>query len=297
MAPRRSILGLLLLLPLGFAAAWQLQKGIDRQLAAVHQERDDLVMRSGKLLRVLSLEYGAFLADVYWTRVVQYFGEKHFREDANLELLAPLLDLTTTLDPHLVVAYRVGALFLAEPAPLGAGRPDLAVQFLQRGIENNPEQWRILQDMGFIYYWAMRDYQKAAEAFLEGSKRPDAAEWMMAMAVKIAREGRSRATSLFLWGQIYETTTDPLIRKNAQLQMKILRAEEDRERLDELVARFVQRFNRNPQRLDELVSERLLRRIPLDPEGYPYVLGRNGKTELNPRSPLAAEERAPASPN
>jgi hypothetical protein len=297
MTPRRSIFGLLLFVPLGFAATWQLQKGIDRQLAAAHQERDDLVMRSGKLLRVLSLEYGALLADVYWTRVVQYYGEKRVRKDANLELLAPLLDLTTTLDPHLVVAYRVGALFLAEPAPRGAGRPDLAVEFLRKGIENNPDYWRMWQDLGFIYYWEMRDYPKAAEAFLAGSKRPGAAEWMKAMAAKIAGEGRSRATSLFLWGQIYQTTTDPLIRKNALLQMKFLRADEDRERLDELVARFVQRFNRDPQGLRELVSSGILPGIPVDPEGYAYVLGRNAKTELNPRSPLAAEEKARALQN
>ncbi|MBZ5702819.1 MAG: hypothetical protein LAN84_13350 [Acidobacteriia bacterium] len=280
---------LLVVLPAGFAAVWGLQKSLDRQLAAVRQERDELVLRSGRLVNVLSLEYGTFLADVYWTRTVQYYGEKRVRQEANFDLLAPLLDLTTTLDPHLVVAYRFGAVFLAEPAPRGAGRPEQAVELIQRGIANNPEQWRLWQDLGFIYYWELRDYPKASQAFLEGSKRPGADEWMKVLAAKVAEEGRSRGVSMFLWAQIHDSTKDPLIRKNALNHLQLLKAEEDRERLDELVQQFVQRFQRMPQTLEELVSAGLLRGKAVDPQGYPYVLGADGKSRLHPKSPLAGE--------
>ena len=37
-------------------------------------------------------------------------------------LLYPLLDITTTLDPRFNIAYRFGAIFLAEPYP-GGRRP------------------------------------------------------------------------------------------------------------------------------------------------------------------------------
>ena len=62
------------------------------------------------------------MADLYWTRVVQYYGDKRARHDANFELLWPLLDITTMLDPQLIVAYRFGSTFLSEPAPRGAGK-------------------------------------------------------------------------------------------------------------------------------------------------------------------------------
>ena len=42
--------------------------------------------------------------------------------DKTYTLLYPLLDLTTTLDPRFTVAYRFGAIFLAEPYP-GRTRP------------------------------------------------------------------------------------------------------------------------------------------------------------------------------
>ena len=81
---------LLILLPVGFAGVWQLQKHIDGQRTALHQERDELVLRSGKLLKAMSLEYAPLMADIYWTRVVQYYGDKRARHDPNFELLWPL---------------------------------------------------------------------------------------------------------------------------------------------------------------------------------------------------------------
>src|SRR5215472_1220028 len=147
---------------LGFGGIWNLQHTIDAETAGLHQEQDDLVIRSGPLLKVISLEYAPLLADLYWTRAVQYYGNKHKLRDNHIPELWPLLDLTTTLDPHLLVAYRFGAIFLSDPAPQGAGRPDLAIQLIERGIKENPEYWRLYEDLGFIYYFNLRDYQKAA---------------------------------------------------------------------------------------------------------------------------------------
>ena len=43
--------------------------------------------------------------------------------DSTTTLLYPLLDLTTTLDPLFNIAYRFGAIFLAEPYPAGPAGP------------------------------------------------------------------------------------------------------------------------------------------------------------------------------
>jgi len=281
---------LLLTVPLGFEGIWRLQHSIDAQRAALDQERDDVLLRSGKLLKVMSLEYAPLLADIYWTRVVQYYGNKHVRKDANLELLWPLLDITTTLDPNLLVAYRFGAAFLSPRAPGGAGRPDLAVQLIQRGIQANPEYWRLYEDLGFVYYFDMKDYQRASEAFLEGSKKPGAYLWMKVMAAKIAAEGESYATSLFLWNDIYESASDPLVKRNALLHLQLLKVKEDCRQLDALADEYEKRFGRRPSRMSEMVQAGLLRGIPGDPLGYAYVFGEDGKAELNLNSPLLEQQ-------
>ena len=75
-----------------------------------------LYISSPKALKKMSLGYDGLLADIYWTRAVQYFGSKHHDGSHNFDLLAPLLEITTTLDPHLLVAYEYGANFLAPQA-------------------------------------------------------------------------------------------------------------------------------------------------------------------------------------
>src|SRR5258707_857626 len=67
-----------------------------------------LYIASPKVLKRLSIGYDGLLADIYWTRAVQYFGAKHRAGAARYQLLAPLLEITTTLDPQLVVAYEFG---------------------------------------------------------------------------------------------------------------------------------------------------------------------------------------------
>jgi hypothetical protein len=291
MNSRKSIAWLLLfVLPVGFATIWRLQHGIDAQRTSLNQERDDVLLRSGKLVKLMSLEYAPLLADIYWTRAVQYYGNKHVRGQANLELLWPLLDITTTLDPNLLISYRFGAMFLSQATPAGAGRPDLAVQLIQRGIQAHPDYWRLYEDLGFVYYFDLKDYPKASEAFLEGSKKPTAQMWMKVMAAKISAEGESFETSAFLWRDIYESTADPSVKKNALLHMQLVKAKEDCKQLDALADAYAKRFGRRPARMSEMVQSGLLRGIPADPLGYAYVFGEGGKAELNLESPLLEQQ-------
>ena len=185
----------------------------------MHEESDELVLRSGKLLKAMSLEYAPLMADIYWTRAVQYYGAKRAAHDPNVKLLWPLLDLTTTLDPNLVVAYRFGSTFVSEPAPRGAGEPQRGIELLERGIKANPDEWRLYEDLGFIYYFELKDFAKASAAFAEGSKNPKALIWMKVMAAKIAADGESFSTSVFLWNEVYQSTKDPDVKKNAQLHL------------------------------------------------------------------------------
>src|SRR5712692_783547 len=98
----------------------------------------------------------------------------------------------------------------------------------------------------------MKDYQKAAEAYAEGARHPQARDWMKVMAARIAQEGRTPETSRFLWAQIRESTTDRNIRKNAEEHLMGLKAEEDAAHLKPLLDEFHKRTGRWPAALSEL---------------------------------------------
>jgi tetratricopeptide (TPR) repeat protein len=274
----------------GMAEVRNLQRKIDEEKQPLQLESEDLMMRSGKMVKRMSLEYAPLMAAIYWTRAVQYFGEKHHLHDQDLQLLWPLLDITTTLDPNLLPAYRTGSAFLSDAPPRGAGEPDLAVKLLERGIKANPDQWRLYQDLGNVYYFDKKDYLKASQAFEEGSKLPGALVWMKVMAAKIAADGESLETSYFLWKQIYDSTNEPELKKNAASHLRLLQVELDIQAIDRVTDEYEKQTGHRATKMSELTKAGLIRGTPLDPEGYPYVLGEEGTAELNLNSPMLEEQ-------
>ncbi len=288
---KRASYGLLLgaALLAGFVGVWKLQEKVDAERTALRLEADELTLRSPGVMKKLSLEYAPLMGAIYWTRAVQYYGQKHHLGDQNLELLWPLLDISSTLDPNLIVAYRFGATFLSDAPPRGAGEPEKAVELLERGIKANPEYWRFYQDLGNVYYFDEKNYLKASQAFEEGSRNPAALPWMKTMAAKIAAEGGSLETSYALWLDVYQTSTNKDMRKNAEDHLRLVQAEMDIREINKTADAYEKGTKHRASRISELVQAGLLSGQPRDPDGFAYVLNDHGAAELNPKSPLREE--------
>ena len=155
------------------------------------------------------------------------------------DLLYPLLDITTDLDPHLIVSYEFGSLFLSQPPPEGAGQPEKAVALVKKGIRENPSYWRLYFTLGFIHYLDRRDYKAASEAFLKGSEVPGALPWMKVMAARMAEHGDDRSTAVYLWKAVYDTSIDPQVKETAVQHLTSLRVEADIEELEKRVKRSI----------------------------------------------------------
>ena len=107
----RAVAGVLVL---AFAGAGMMRVRIDRAAQGSSAESPVVYVTSGETLKKFSFGYSGLLADIYWTRAVQYYGRERLAGRRGFQMLAPLLRVATTLDPHLVIAYRFGAIFLAE---------------------------------------------------------------------------------------------------------------------------------------------------------------------------------------
>ena len=278
--------------PVLLVAVVALQRGIDSSRGTLEKQGDELLVQSGPLLKRLSLGYDALLGDIYWTRAVQYYGGKLPTSDRDFHLLAPLLDVATTLDPYLVPAYHFGAFFLSEKQG-GAGRPDLAVTLVKKGVAANPNNTQLSADLGFLYYMKLKDYDKASAAYLETSKIPGASQLFKVLAARIASKGGALDTSRMIWSEIYETTQDEKIRKHALEELKGLKAQSDEMQLDQLAQEYHTRFARYPQSTRDLVEAAMIKGVPLDPDGFPYVFGADGKSQLDPKSTVTIDQGAP----
>jgi tetratricopeptide (TPR) repeat protein len=239
-----------------------------------------LFLSSPTVIKRASLGYDGLLACIYWTRAVQYFGYRHHSFAASYNLLAPLLEITTHLDPHLLVAYEFGTSFLAPQPPHGAGQPERAIELMEYGIQNNPDNWKLYYDLGFVYYMELRDYKKAAETFERGSQVPNAHPFLKVMAAQMAQHAGEYETARMLWSATYQTTQDKQIRDNAVEHLRALRVDEDVQHLQEAVTRFGERTGRLPLSMAELVAAEGLAGTPVDPDGHPYKLTPEGRVEL-----------------
>jgi tetratricopeptide (TPR) repeat protein len=261
------------------AASALLLRSIDRQRTGATLE-EVLYISSPTLLKRMSLGYDGLLADVYWTRAVQYFGDKLTRGSDRFDLLAPLLEITTTLDPHLMVAYEYGSNFLAPPIPGGAGQPERAIKLVEFGIRNNPDQWHLYYDLGFIYYMELADYDNAEKAFADGAKLPKTHQIMPLMAAKMAEHAGNIETARLMWVTTYQTTRDPNVKSNAVAHLNALQVDEDVTTLERLTSHYREKTGRFPATFSDLEAANMLRGVPTDPVGHTYRLMPDGRVEV-----------------
>lgn len=275
-SPQRATLVASACLGISMAACVLLLRHIDRIRPRATVE-DALYFNSPKMVRRTSLGFDGLMACIYWTRTVQYFGHRHFNSERSYNELAPLLEITTALDPQMIPAYQFGASFLAPKPPNGAGQPDRAIQLMEYGIEHNPDDWHLYYNLGFVYYTELKDYRKAAEVFDRGSKVPGAHPFLKVLAAQMAEHAGDFATARLLWSATYDTSRESNIRENALEHLRAIQVDEDVTNLQAAVTRFGDRTGRLPSSMSELVLAEHIPSTPVDPDGNLYKLTPEGR--------------------
>jgi hypothetical protein len=286
------------------AGAVQLQATRERLFPPSSGDADAMYLRSATAVRRLSGAYTALAADGYWIRALQYYGGTKQRlqgqawipepppmlaapMSADYSLLYPMLDLATSLDPRFTVAYRFGAVFLAEAQPRGAGRPDLAVALLEKGIRAQPDKWEYMEDAGFVHYWYQHNYRAAAGWFQKASEVPGAPWWLRSLAATTVAQGGDRRSSRVMWEAIRQSAEIDWLRQDAERRLLQLQALDDIDSLQRAVDAFVRSSGQPPADWLTLVRAGVIRGIPVDPTRTPYELTAQGRVHLAASSPLA----------
>ena len=201
-----------------------------------------------------------------------------------------MLDTATTLDPEFLDPYEYAAIVLP------AINVNDAIRITKKGIDANPNAWRLYQHLGYIY-WQQRDYQAASEIYGRGAQIEGAPPWMEAMKAKMAADGGSRATAREIYTRMYEQSADEKVKDMARKRLLQLDSLDQRDSLRKLFAAYQARTGKCPNSWKEIEPVFRALRIavdasgaPLDPSGAPYVL-RAGTCEvdLDPKSEIPAK--------
>ena len=239
----------------------------------------------------MSLAFNGLAADWYWMRSLQYVGGKivAFKDthegrmdfgnlaDLDLRLLPSLLQMSTTLDPQFIAPYEYGATILPEI------NSDYAISLLETGIAANPNQWKLYQHLGYVY-WQRNEYQKASEVYAAGAKIPDAPAWMAALSARMKAEGGSRDAAREVYRHLYESSSDPKVKDMVAKQLMRLDSLDHIEVLRKILAAYSEKNARCASSWLDVRNELRAARFqidamtnaPLDPSDTPYRLTEKG---------------------
>jgi tetratricopeptide (TPR) repeat protein len=243
------------------------------------------------------------LADWYWMNSLQYMGKKIETvglENLNLEdmrslnprLLYPYLNYSTDLDPKFIPPYSYGATVLPAIDPLQA------IALAEKGISNNPDQWRLYQYLGYIY-WRLGNYEKASEVYGKGSQIAGAPTFMRMMSARMKTEGGGRDVAREMYSQLRAEAEDESMRQNAELRLLQIDSLDERDMITAALSDFRDTNNRCPANWSELIGTLKTKSLNgralridrsnniVDPSGVPYVLNSGTcSVELGPKTKI-----------
>jgi tetratricopeptide (TPR) repeat protein len=283
---------LILSLVVGLVAVVLLAHLIDlqRQDTSARLAEERLYLE-GPAAKRLTLAFNGLAADWYWMRSLQYVGRKIVDyEDThegkfnlanlsslNLQLLPPLLRVSTTLDPQFMAPYEYGAFILPEVDQ------DEAIALLKSGVAANPSSWRLYQHLGYIY-WQQKNYEQASAIYATGGKLPDAPAWMTALSARMKAEGGSRDAAREMYRHLYEASNDEAVKDMVTKQIMRLDSLDERDAIRRVLEGYVTRNGRCISSWQDVAEGLRAARLqidpqtgaPLDPSATPYRLVKTG---------------------
>lgn len=285
----RQTFAAVLVIALGFAAVYFISRFLQENAPPPVADLEDAgtVVQTVKL-KGYALGFEGLIADWYWMKSLQYIGDKIFTNKQNLDLenlsaldprlLYPYLDAATTLDPRFTEVYSYGAVVLP------AINPEQAIKLTEKGIADNPDEWRLYQHLGYIY-WRLENYDKAADAYARGAAVENAPPFMRMMQARMKNQGSDRETARAIYEQMYREADDDQTKESAQIRLLELDSLDERDAIRAALQSFRAKTDRCATGWQEILP--LLRTVKLpggqnfrldksnnliDPTGAPYLL-------------------------
>jgi len=194
-----------------------------RQPAPLTADLPPLLPRP-EVVRPFLLGFHPLVADLYWLRTIQYLGEQLQHRRPVLHLY-PLVDFVTSLDPHFVDAFHLGALFLS----IG-GQYQQAIAIYERGIAHHPDRWELPHDLGRLYFLELKDDARALQYWLVADRLPGRPHYLPRFIARLYAKTGKLETALELWQQMAQNSHSEWVQQRAKIEIQKLLAEKQRQR-------------------------------------------------------------------
>jgi tetratricopeptide (TPR) repeat protein len=171
---------------------------------------EPLYLPSATFLRYASIGYRSMVADLMWIRATQEFGKEIMSKkkgERKHKFLFPLLDLSVSLDPHFIGAYRFGGLLLHVVKQV-----DNAIALYEKGYAANPDRWEMPHDLGRLYFLDLKDHEKALYWWKITDTLPGRPGYVARFLPRLYLQAGQREIAIELWLELLDVTDNTVFR-------------------------------------------------------------------------------------
>ncbi|MFH1538546.1 MAG: hypothetical protein ABIH66_06280 [bacterium] len=234
-----------------------------------------------EVLKVFSFGFDQAISDFFWIKALTYtehdlltgmFAEMggvmagKGRLARERERVFELIDMATFFDPKFVYAYEFGGSIFA-----WEGDVKLANAILMRGLENNPDAWRLAYAIGFNHYFFHRDYEEAIRYMRMASEMPGSLV-RGTFVSQLYLMMNEKDTALKILYSFFEAARDPDSKRFYAERIRYFLVEKHLEQLNDAIEIYERKPGKTCLDLQELVRDGIIKRVPEEPFGGKYVI-------------------------
>ena len=226
-----------------------------------------------------SLGFDAVLADYYWLQAVQVAGSQVVIDERIAGHLGRLVDVVTTLNPHVSHPYRFAAVWMTHSREqvLAANR------LLERAIDHHPDDWRNHFYLGFNHFYYLGNYPEAAAALEAAMALDGAPGYLPRLVARLKSEtGDIEVAEVFL-RQLLAGTEDEAERAKYETGLDEIEIEQKARFLDRARDAYRALSGRDLEHVEDLVRGpfRVIERLPdPEPDAIPESLRRGSVWQI-----------------
>nr|WP_321400276.1 hypothetical protein [uncultured Desulfobacter sp.] len=227
-----------------------------------------------RFAKTAALEFKGIVSDFLYLKIATYIGGKIMNKEkissTDADFFYQTADVITDLDPWFWDAYLMNSMFLA----WDFNRLDLANALLKKATRYRDWDFHPPYHLGFNYYYFLRDNSNASHYLMEAAKRGGGPDFLVPLATRLSVYESQLEPAIQLLSEQLKTTVDPVMRKHLKTRLEAIII---LDKLEKKVIEYKSIYHDYPKKLADLITAKLIRRLPADPYGGQFYILPNGR--------------------
>jgi len=238
---------------------------------------------SPSVASAMSFGFNAIIADFHWLQAVQVVGGDEGVDARKARHLGKLVDVVTTLNPHVGHPYRFAAVWLTHDEELVREGNRL----LERAVQHHPEDWRNYFYLGFNHFFYLFEYPEAAAVLEAAMSLPNSPAYLPRLVARLKSQHADIDIAEVFVRELLRNTADEDAKVGLQVALDEIEIEYKARHLDRARMAYVELSGRDIQAVEDLTmgAHRVLEYLPsAEPDALPSSLSRQSVWEVDPQT-------------